>query len=103
MTTYVYRNGELVDKNTARPIVETSGKSFYYNSDQMDHTWHPASGKYFDSKSEFRKETKAYGCQEIGDEKGYGKVRNFTVKLDKRQRIDDIKRSIYEIRNGRRP
>jgi len=30
---------------------------------------HPITGKYMDSKSEFRKVTKAFGCEELGNEK----------------------------------
>lgn len=30
--------------------------------------WHPATGKYVDSKSRFREFTKAAGCVEVGNE-----------------------------------
>jgi hypothetical protein len=101
MTTYVYRNGELVEKEKAEPLFP-AGPATYYISDNIDHTWHPANGKYYDSKSNFRKTTKAYGCREIGDQVGYGK-REFIPKLDNRQRREDIHKAIYQLKNGRRP
>ena len=100
MTTYVLRDGKLVEKDEASPLHNTLGKGTYLTLDGMDHTWHPASGKHFDSKSRFRAETKAHGCIEIGDQKNYGR-RTLTPKLDNRQRANDIKRAIYELRNGR--
>jgi hypothetical protein len=63
--TFVYRNGEIVPKHTAEP--RDSGAS-YIISDNMADTWHPASGKIMSSKSEFRKETRAHGCVEVGNE-----------------------------------
>lgn len=48
-------------------------------SDQMNDTWHPATGKYTNSISEFRKMTKDSGCVEIGDE-------NFTNKKQQSSR-----------------
>ena len=99
MTTYVIRNGKLIEKYLADPIIDQP--SFHVISDTMDHTWHPASGKYFDSKSEFRKETKAYGCIEVGDQKNYGKQRTHVEKLDKGQRREAIQKAVYDLRNGR--
>ncbi len=36
--------------------------------DSMDPTWHPATGQRMDSKSSFRRATKASGCIELGSE-----------------------------------
>jgi hypothetical protein len=38
-------------------------------SDNLDPTWHPATGKRISSKSKFRAETRAAGCVEVGNEK----------------------------------
>ena len=73
--------------------------SFYFNSDTMEPTQHMASGKMFTSKAKFRAETKAHGCIEVGNE--MPKPRK-PIKLSKRQRREDIKRAVYELRNGRR-
>src|ERR1700722_12080651 len=100
MTTYVIRNGELVEKSLAEPIdFDVSAPNFI--RDSMDDLWHPATGNIINSKSKFRKETKAAGCCEVGDQRDYGKKRLFTPRLDNRQRREDIQRTIYELRNGR--
>lgn len=97
MTTYVIRNGELVEKgsrsgNTAPHVIR----------DTMDPTLHMADGKLYDSKRAFRAATKAAGCIEIGTQKDYGMKRSFKPTLDKRERVEAIKRTIYELQNGRR-
>lgn len=67
-------------------------------SDHMQPLKHHGSGKIIDSKSSFRKETKALGCIEIGNEEIKPRT---PVKLDRRKRADDIRRAIYELKNGR--
>ena len=74
-------------------------KGPYVISDHMDPLKHHASGKVFDSKSEFRKETKALGMVEMGNDAI--KPRK-PVTLDKRQRVEAIRKAIYELRTGRR-
>ena len=99
MTTYVIRNGELVEKEKAEPL----GSTFSYISDHMDPLLHHAAMRMIDSKSEFRRETKAHGCIEVGDSKNYGEKRLFTPKLDNRQRKEDIQKAVYQLKNGYRP
>ena len=101
MTTYVYRDGKLIEKSLAEPLISI-GSAFSYISDHMDPLLHHAAMRIIDSKSEFRKETKAHGCVEVGTDSNYGTKRLFVPKLDKRQRIEDIKRTIYELKNGRK-
>jgi hypothetical protein len=43
-------------------------KGPYVISDHMEPTKHHATGKVHDSKSQFRRDTKAAGCVEIGNE-----------------------------------
>jgi hypothetical protein len=100
MTTYVIRDGKLVDKQFVFDV-EINNKTPYVISDSMEMLRHMATGKYFTSKSEFRKETKAAGCQEIGNDSSLYKPRKL-IPLSREQRREDIKRSIYEIRNGRK-
>jgi hypothetical protein len=76
-----------------------SGPRFYVISDAMADTRHMATGKYFNSKSEFRKETKASGCQEYGNDPALARPRK-RIPLDRAQRREDIKRTIYNLRNG---
>lgn len=73
--------------------------SFYFNSDTMEPLQHMCSGKMISSKKKFRNETKAYGCIEVGNETKI-KPRKQIVP-DKRQRRDDIKKAIHELKNGR--
>lgn len=63
MTTFVLRDGKLVEKRYAPPI----GGVFVLR-DKMDPTVHPITGKMMDSKSEFRRVTRANGCVEVGNE-----------------------------------
>ena len=53
------RNAESRRSDIAAPMVI---------SDSMDALRHPATGLYSDSKSSFRRMTKAAGCVEIGDQ-----------------------------------
>lgn len=95
--TFVMRDGLAVLKDEAAPL----HASAFILRDQMDATWHPANGGYYDSKSAFRKATRAAGCIEVGDAKVTPRVGG-PPKLDNRQRANDIKRSIYQLRNGSR-
>jgi hypothetical protein len=97
MTTYVLRNGELIEKELAPPLF-VADPAFHFIRDEMEPTLHMATGRTHTSKAKFRADTRAAGCIEIGDQKGYGK-RQFIPKLDKRQRVEDIKRAIHELRN----
>lgn len=97
MTTYVIRNGELVEKSQAEPL-----ETIHYISDHMDALRHMADGRIYDSKHAFRRATKDNHCQEVGDQRDFGRERKFIPKLDKRQRRDDIGRAIYQLKNGQR-
>ena len=72
-------------------------------SDHMPETRHMADGKYYDSKSKFRQVTKAHGCIEVGNDSSIVNPKpRAPIQLDRRQRREDIQRSIYELKNGRR-
>jgi len=70
-------------------------------SDEMPPTRHMANGKLYTSKKKFRDETRARGCIEVGNETKTLLAPRKQVKLDKRKRRDDIKRAIWELKNGR--
>lgn len=70
----------------------------YVISDTMNPTKHMGTGRMIDSKSKFRADTRASGCVEIGNESI--KPRQH-IPLDRGQRREAIKRTIYELRNGR--
>lgn len=102
MTTYVLRDGELIEKHLAPPPIDTGPSSCFrmnFISDTMEPTLHMATGRLHTSKAKFRADTRASGCVEVGDQKNYGK-RKFVPKLDKRQRVEDIKRAIHQLQNG---
>lgn len=48
----------------------------YIQQDTMNPLWHPANGKTYDSKSEFKKVTKAHGLIEYGNEMPKPKVKS---------------------------
>ena len=73
----------------------------HYIPDEMAPTRHMIDGKHYTSKKKFRNETKARGCVEVGNETATLLKPRKPIELDKRQRRDDIKRAIWEIRNGR--
>lgn len=62
-------------------------------TDIMDGTWHPVTGRVVDSKSEFRKMTRAAGCEEVGTSKWPERVPAEPPKPGM-----DIKRAIEELR-----
>jgi hypothetical protein len=99
MPTYVYRNGELVDKRFAPPKEEKHGSASYVISDTMDPLRHMADGKMYDSKVKFRQATKAAGCCEVGNETATLLKPRQAVQLDRSKRVDDIRRAIYELKN----
>lgn len=67
-------------------------------SDNMAPIKHMATGEILDSKARFRSATKASGCVEIGNESI--KPRQ-PIKLSGEQRRNDIRKAIYDLRNGR--
>ena len=96
MATFVYRNGKIVDKRKATPR-----EGGYVISDEMAATRHMADGKMYTSKAKFRQATRDAGCIEIGNESATLLKPRQPITLDRRKRIDDIRRAIYEVRNRR--
>ena len=99
MTTYVYRDGKLVDKNLAGPKNTRLTKVNGVISDIMPETRHMADGKIYTSKSKFRQATRAAGCVEVGNETSTLLKPRQQIQLDPSKRSDDIRRTIYELRN----
>lgn len=91
----VFRNGKLVSKYEAEPRYEKNAAPNVI-SDNMDGLKHHGTGKITDSKSEFRKMTRAAGCIEMGNDSLPARK---PIPLDRRQRREDIKRTIYDLRN----
>lgn len=99
MTTFVYRNGKLVDKRFAPPKDSKNGTGSFVISDEMSETRHMADGKMYTSKAKFREATRAAGCVEVGTETATVLKPRQPIKLDPAKRRDDIRRAIYELRN----
>lgn len=105
MTTYVWRGGDLVEKDYAPPLVDIHAVSDlprpHVRSDNMDPTRHMADGRVFTSKAKFRAHTRAHGCIEVGDQKGYGMKRKFVPKMDKAERRRDVAKAISDLKAKR--
>lgn len=91
---YTWRDGEFVEL-VDRPVEART--QIITDSLPPGGLWHPATGKYVDSKSKFRQFTKAAGCVEVGNE----------VQRDSRQwgvanLKNDVIQSMEKIRSGRR-
>ena len=73
-------------------------QSLYVISDTMEPTRHMADGKYYTSKAEFRRATRAAGCVEVGNETNALLKPRTTPKLDRDRRMRDIKQAIDQLR-----
>jgi hypothetical protein len=100
MTTYVYRNGGLIEKHLAGPRHDSEGAPFVI-SDIMDSTRHMATGRFHTSKAAFRADTRAAGCIEVGNEASTLLKPRQPLPLSREERRNDIRKSIYQLRNGR--
>lgn len=91
--------GNWHDLEEPWPCIRPSKSSApYVISDSMAPTKHMGTGEILDSKAKFRAATRASGCVEIGNET----IKNRPpVKLDSGKRRDDIRKAIYDLRNGR--
>lgn len=78
----------------------SSGNAPYVISDEMEPTRHMADGRHFTSKAKFRAHTKATGHIELGNETPTLTKPRAPITLSRKQRREDIKRTIYELRNG---
>lgn len=104
---FVYRpNHPQASENGMVDISLTEPKGvdpkFYVIGDEMPSLRHMADGKMYSSKKKFRDATRAAGCYELGNELPTLTKPRKRIELDRRQRRDDIKKAIYQIRNGQR-
>jgi hypothetical protein len=66
--TYVLRNGELVEKHLAPPL-HASSDAPQVIRDGMEPTFNHATGRLYDSKRAFERDTRRAGCVIVGDER----------------------------------
>ena len=90
---YIWREGEFIELGQQPVEVRTQ---IITDSLPPGGLWHPATGKYVDSKSRFRQFTKAAGCVEVGNE-----VQKDTRKWDVPNLKGDIRAAIEKTRNAR--
>lgn len=98
VTTYVMRDGKLVDREVAGPKNTTSSATNIIR-DEMDATRHMADGNIYTSKSRFRETTKANCCIEVGNSSPTQPRK--PIPLDRGQRREAIRQALYQVRNGR--
>lgn len=83
-----------------RAVIGNQVVELSFISDNMEPTRHMCDGKYYTSKKKFRNETKARGCVEIGNETStLLKPKKYIAPSTRRQRREDIKKAIYELKN----
>jgi hypothetical protein len=72
-TTYVWRDGRLLDKRLApRPVVQRSGlPAPMIISDALGEVWNPVNGQVYDSKSAYYRAVKDAGCQIVGNDSSF--------------------------------
>ena len=81
-----YHARRAADRHGSGPMIVSD-----YLGSGVSGLWHPAEGKKTDSKSEFRKWTRAHGCVEVGTEP----VRNAAPeRMSKADRVAEIKRAM---------
>lgn len=89
--TFVYREGRgwvPVEEAGPHPKAGTRfGSGPMVISDNMPAARHMASGRYHESKSAFRRDTKSHGCVEIGDQAPTARKRGNVKLPDPRQDI----------------
>lgn len=99
MAVFVMRKGVLTPIEHAEPLVKVFGSGPAVISDTMAPTRHMCDGNYYTSKAAFRETTKAHGCVEVGTDTSHLKPRKH-IPLDRKKRREDIKRTIYNLKNG---
>jgi len=92
MTTFVIRDGKLVEKRLANRLTRPST---YVISDIMPDTRHMGTGRWHDSKAAFRADTRACGAVEVGTDPAITregrKPEPSPVELDVKRAIEQLR------------
>lgn len=94
---YVLRDGVLVPKHLAGPK-HKSDPATYIISDTMEPVKHMGTGRVLDSKSEFRRDTRAMGCEEVGTDPAIKRPPP-RYRPDINDIATDVRRSLAEVRS----
>lgn len=78
---WTWRDGEFVPVGKEKHIVAAPS----IIQDSMDATWHPCDGKKYESKSVFRRITRAHNCVEVGEERPFVEARGLTNQSEERK------------------
>lgn len=106
MSRMVYRPDHPCSNENGMVPIEMAGpkhagdSACYVISDEMPATRHMADGRYYTSKKKFRDATREHGCVEVGNELATMTRPRSPIPLDRGKRREDIKRAIYNLRNG---
>jgi hypothetical protein len=84
----------MVEKHMVMPAESKPG--LYVISDTMPHMKHPGTGRMLDSKAEFRRDTRASGCVEVGTDPGIRQEKPRPT-VSTAEYVQDVKRAIQEL------
>lgn len=98
--TFVIRNGKLVPKRLAQPLINSTDPKVHVISDVMRPLKHMGTGRIHDSKAAFRADTKAMGCEEVGNDPAASRdIGLKRVEPSMSEIVQDVKRSLQELRS----
>jgi len=98
--TYVLRNGRLVPKRLAQPLVKANDPKIHVISDVMDPLKHMGTGRIHTSKAAFRADTRALGCDEVGNDPAATRdIGLKRVEPSEYEIVQDVKRALQELRS----
>lgn len=91
MPTFVFRDGQLIDKRHAPPmrVKRSSLSAPMIISDQLPDTWNPANGQTYDSRSAYYRAVKDMGCEVVGNDSCASRAHVHTEPEGVEQSISD--------------
>ena len=92
---YVYRDGKVISKSLAGSRYSPSAAPNVI-SDSMEPLRHMGTGRVLDSKSQFRRDTAASGCIEVGTDPAAMRGRAAPTPKGVHE---DVKRALSELRS----
>ena len=104
--TFVYRNGELVPKHLAEPLIRPARSDIaapYLALDTMAPIKSMLDGKMYDSKAALRRTYKAAGVREIGNEVDAAVKDAAAPKSPKPPARPDLIAAYHKVKQGYRP
>lgn len=93
-TTFVIRDGQLVEKRYAAPV----NASPYVISDGMDATLNMANGQTYDSKRAYQKAVRAAGCEIVGNDPSISQPHRHQEMSDPSR---DVRQAYEQLRDRR--